>query len=182
MSAADYTTNSLVVSNSASLSVNGSSPTRIYLSDSSFGSTSPVASINGGSVNTGGLPANFQIFYGGSGILDLSSTSGSPTTITGTIYAPNATVYMSNTVVNGAVVAGQISGPPDSNGNLQVAQKVTINYDMSLSNPSELKASKALGLLNDPSAIAASLAGTNSSTTGIFPLQVRYYSEQARLH
>ena len=176
LQAADYSASSLVVPSASTLAVSAVSPTRIYLEDAGVTANGPgvVSQING-SVNPGGLPANFQIFYAGTGTLDLRGA-----TINGTVYAPNASVYMYNTTVHGAIVAGQISGGPDANGNIQAAKNVSIVYDTSLSNPSELKASKAQGLLNDPVAIKNALSGVNGS--GVPPLQVHYYSEQARLH
>ncbi|MDR3616363.1 MAG: hypothetical protein P4L53_22575 [Candidatus Obscuribacterales bacterium] len=171
LAAGDYATGSLVVPSSATLAISGSSPARIYLADGSSG-----ASING-TVNSGGLPANFQIFYSGTGTLDLTGA-----TINGTVYAPNATVYMFNTTVQGAIVAGQISGGLDANGNIQPTKNVNIVYDTSLSNPSELKASKAQGLLMDPIAVQADLNGASANGAALAPLQVRYYSEQASLH
>jgi hypothetical protein len=176
LSAGDYAATALVVPGSSTLAVSASSPTRVYINDENFtaSGTGLVSQING-AVNSGGLPANFQIFYGGTGTLDLTGA-----TINGTVYAPNASVYMYNTTVNGAIVAGQISGGLDANGNIQATKNVSIVYDTSLSNPSELKAVKAQGLLADPTALQATLAGT--SGTGTPPLQVRYYSEQASLH
>jgi hypothetical protein len=176
LQAADFAASGLVVPSASTLAVSGTSPTRVYLDDSGVtGSGTGIVSQINGSVNPGGLPANFQIFYGGTGTLDLRGAN-----INGTVYAPNASVYMLNTTVNGAIVAGQISGGPDANGNLQATQKVSIVYDTSLSNPSELKASKAQGLLNDPVAVVKALSGANAS--GVPPLHVRYYSEQASLH
>nr|MBP6595411.1 hypothetical protein [Candidatus Obscuribacter sp.] len=59
-----------------------------------------------------GDPSRLQIWYKGSGNINIDGSA-----ISATIYAPNANVTIKNSVFYGSIVARNIAGAYDSNGN-----------------------------------------------------------------
>jgi Tfp pilus assembly protein PilX len=118
LSAGTYNINSLNMSGGSTL-VLDSVP--VILNIAGSGVTSAL-NLSGGSVsNPTGIPANFQIVYGGSGTMTLSGGSGSY----GVVYAPNSAVTMSGSSGwFGAVICNTLT---DSGGS-------PVHYDLALQN------------------------------------------------
>lgn len=121
LSAGTYNINSLSVGGSATV-VLDSYPVIVNIAGAGLTGTTPAVSLSGGTtINAGGIPANFQIVYGGSQPIVLS---GGPQCY-GVVYAPNSPISMSGTSTwSGAIVAGTFT----DNGH------PAVNYDVSLAN------------------------------------------------
>lgn len=133
----DYEASSLSVNSGSSIAVGGSDPVRIFLDDTSTGG--PVVNLSG-NVNSGSSPdpANFQIFYNGTGTLNLQATGDK--TMNATIYAPNANVMMNATggtlKFSGAIVAKNLAGSYTAAGNpASGTTNSVIRFDNGLSDP-----------------------------------------------
>lgn len=102
--------------------------TQVYVQDT--GLDDPVVNLKG-SINAGGNPSDFQIWYNGRGKIAIQ-----PDLVNATIYAPNAEIEIKNPTsigtFTGAVVGRSIS-----------LTNVEFKYDKTLSNPSS-------GLTYDP--------------------------------
>ncbi|HEY9713995.1 MAG TPA: hypothetical protein V6C72_11025, partial [Chroococcales cyanobacterium] len=177
VSRGDYAMDSMTVSSSTNLTVgSGTQPVRIFIDPGAgqANSATQVVNING-NVNAGGLPADFQIFYNGSGILNIASP-----TMAATIYAPNATVLLGNSkggrayTFSGSVVANQIGGSLDTSTGSPVLKPTTnlrFHYDAALGSASTSTNGAIKSLTYDPTAY------TNPSY-----YQVASYSELLRSH
>ncbi len=110
LQAGTYVMNSLYVGGGITVTMPASGAVIIYIvgtPDSYLTGTTPVVNLSNGTVaNNGGVPANLQVLYGGTGTIDL----GGGTSQYGVTYAPNATVNINNNNdLYGAVVGGTIN-------------------------------------------------------------------------
>lgn len=136
----DYEASSLSVDSGSSIAVGGSDPVRIFLDDTSTGG--PVVNLSG-NVNAASTPdpSNFQIFYNGTGTLNLQANGDKK--MNATIYAPNANVMMNATggtlTFSGAIVAKNLAGSYTSAGNpASGTTNSIIRFDNKLTDPTPL--------------------------------------------
>jgi len=114
----DYATDSFGLSSGGSVTVATADTVRVFVEPSS-GGDAPVV-ING-NVNASNdqNPANFQIFYNGTGTIAIQGSGNQ--FVNATIYAPNANVIMGGSsghlTFRGAITARNIAGAYDSFGN-----------------------------------------------------------------
>ncbi|MBL0187483.1 MAG: hypothetical protein IPP97_17260 [Candidatus Obscuribacter sp.] len=119
----DVNATSVSIGTGASLSV--SNPSRIFIESgpnnfvgdgtnepTSFNVVDIHGSANKLSNGNPGDPSRLQIWYNGSGNINIDGSA-----ISATIYAPNANVTIKNSVFYGSIVARNIAGAYDSNGN-----------------------------------------------------------------
>ncbi len=140
----DYYASSLTVAKSGTLKLESPTsnvPVRLFIDGSNGASgTSNVVQLIG-NVNENGSAANFQIWYNGTGTIEVRSP-----VVKASIYAPNATVLLGsnqNTDLNavkgnspssfsGAIVARTIRGGTDKNNNLVPTKNLSLHIDRAL--------------------------------------------------
>jgi hypothetical protein len=118
-----YYINSLTVSGNASIAIasasGGSGAVILYVAGT--GQTTPVSLTGNSLTNTTGIPANFQILYGGSGTIQIAGGSAA----FGVVYAPKAAVQMAGgSDWYGAIISSTFS---------EKGNPTALHYDRSLS-------------------------------------------------
>lgn len=134
LSSGDYVADSMQMSIGSSLSTSGTA--RIFLTDNPNVSNPLVVN---GSLNSGGSPANLQIYYNGTGTLLLQGALS----VKAVIYAPNANVQINGTSnaakfnFEGAILARNIAGAFNESGQATGGAKFSdFKFDHSLANQS----------------------------------------------
>jgi hypothetical protein len=118
LAAGVYVLNSLSVAGGTTIKMPASGAVTIYIQGT--GVTTPIDFSNGTIANAGGLPSNLQIYYGGSGAVQLGGGAAQYAVV----YAPNAPVTMNN----GNAVFGALVG-----STFNFSGGGTVHYDQSLS-------------------------------------------------
>ncbi|HVB34723.1 MAG TPA: hypothetical protein VNJ52_10175 [Patescibacteria group bacterium] len=115
----DYYINSLSVSGTGTITISPAGQVILYVAGNAV--TTPVSLTGNSLTNDTGIPANFQIVYGGTGTIQIAGGSAAYSVV----YAPNAAVEMTG----GSDWYGSIiSNTFDEMGN-----KTALHYDRSLS-------------------------------------------------
>ncbi|HEY9792310.1 MAG TPA: hypothetical protein V6D22_18045 [Candidatus Obscuribacterales bacterium] len=100
----DYVLNSLSMSGQSTINITADGPVNFYIQGS--GSSNGISIAGQGITNSSGDPANFRIWYGGSGNVNLTGQGG----LTGVIYAPNAPVKISGLgALYGAAIGNSVN-------------------------------------------------------------------------
>ncbi len=117
-----YYVNSLTVSGNASVAIATDSGTSgaVILYVAGVGQTTPVSLTGNSLTNTTGIPANFQILYGGTGTIQVAGGSAAY----GVVYAPKAAVQMAGgSDWYGAIISSTFS---------EKGNPTALHYDRSL--------------------------------------------------